>query len=273
MRIYWFWPYIHADQLVVPASVPRPGDELVVHALRGRVDRDASAGVPITVQADLAPPGDQRERSPAWFANRATTYLQRVFARRRALERGHFDICHVVFANYFTDGIDFRLLARRAALVWEVHDVVPHESRLPEGVERRVLDFFYKAPGAIVVRHEYVRDELVDKFNVARDRITVVPWTVPEVAPPPRTAPHDRRTVLMFGTLRRNKGVSILLEALERLPDLDLNMVFAGRGFPDVEAEIHAAAERDPRIRFESGYVSAERKDQLYREADLVVLP
>lgn len=273
MRIYWFWPYIHADQLVVPASVPRPGDELVVHALRDRLDPVESDTLPITVAADLAPPGDQRERSPAWFANRATTYVQRVLARRRALRHGHFDVCHIVFANYFTDGIDFRLLARRAALVWEVHDVVPHESRLPAAVERRVLAFFYNAPGAIIVRHEYVRDKLVERFAVARDRITVVPWTVPEVASVARAAPHERRTVLMFGTLRRNKGVSVLLEALARLPDLDVNMVFAGRGFPDIEAEIHAAAERDPRIRFEAGYVTAERKDQLYREADLVVLP
>ena len=273
MRIYWFWPYIHADQLVVPASVPRPGDELVVHALRGRIEPDDAAGMPITVAADLAPPGDQRERSPAWFANRATTYVQRVLARRRALKREPFDVCHVVFANYFTDGVDFRLLARRAALVWEVHDVVPHESRLPASIERRVLTYFYNAPGAIVVRHEYVRDELIDRFAVAPERITVVPWTVPQVAPPPRTAPRERRTALMFGTLRRNKGVSILLEALAGLADLDMQMVFAGRGFPDVEAEIRAAAERDPRIRFEAGYVSAERKDQLYREADLVVLP
>src|SRR5262249_26308119 len=65
-----------------------------------------------------------------------------------------------------------------------------------------------------------------------------------------------------------------LLDAIGRLRDRqDLRFVFAGRGFPELEAMVHAAAQADSRIRFEHGYVSIERKRALYEEADLVALP
>ena len=273
MRIYWFWPYVHDDQLVLPAAVPRPGDELVLHAMRNRIDPALAAGLPFELRPTLATPSDARERSVRWALDRATTYTQRIAQRHRALRDGDFDICHVVFSNYLVDGIDFRAIARRTALVFEVHDVVPHQSRVPNSVEHALLKLLYRAPGDIVVRHEVVRDGLVNQFGIDDSRITIVPWHVPEVEVPVRSRPAEQPTVLFFGTLRRNKGVTILLDAIARLPHLAATFVFAGRGFPDVEAQVRTAAAADPRIHFEAGYVSATRKHELYTRADLVVLP
>jgi glycosyltransferase involved in cell wall biosynthesis len=274
VRIYWFWPYVHADQLVLPAAVPRPGDHLVLHTMRNRITASEVAGLPIELAATLAAPSDAPERSPAWMASRAATYVQRVVQRRAALRNGKFDVCHIVFSNYFIDGLDFRSIARRTRLVFEVHDVVPHQTRVPQPVERRLLSLLYSAPGRIVVRHDVVRDGLVRNFGVDADRITVVPWHVPVVSPIARDAPSESPTVLFFGTLRRNKGVAELLRAIEKLADVQgASFVFAGRGFPDVEDLIRDAAGRDARITFEHGYVSANRKHELYSAADIVVLP
>jgi glycosyltransferase involved in cell wall biosynthesis len=274
VRIYWFWPYVHADQLVLPAAVPRPGDHLVLHTMRDRVAASDVAGMPIELAATLAEPTDTRERSLKWMTSRAATYVQRIAERRRALRNGTFDVCHVVFSNYFVDGIDFRRIARRTALVFEVHDVVPHESRLPERVERTFLSFLYRAPGSIVVRHEVVRDGLVQQFGIDANRIKVVPWHVPVVSRVERSAPGADPTFLFFGTLRRNKGVPQLLAAIEQVADLaSASFVFAGRGFPDVEEQIREAERKDHRIRFEQGYVTASRKHELYSAADVVVLP
>lgn len=274
MRIYWFWPYVHADQLVLPAAVPRPGDHLLLHTMRDRIEPAAMATLPIELAPTLATPTDRPENSARWALSRASTYVRRVAQRRSILRNGNFDICHVVFSNYFVDGIDFRALARRAALVWEVHDVVPHESRLPRRVEDRFLSFLYRAPGTIVARHALVAEGLVERFGVERDRVVVVPWHVPVVPGIDRSAVTEPRTVLFFGTMRRNKGVDVLLRSIRDLGTREsLKFVFAGRGFPDVEEQIRAAACDDPRIDFEPGYVTPVRKHQLYSAADLVVLP
>jgi len=274
VRIYWFWPYVHADQLVLPAAVPRPGDHLLLHTMRNRISASDVARLPIELAETLANPTDTRERSFSWMVSRATTYVQRVLQRDRTLRAGNFDVCHIVFSNYFIDGLDFRRIARGTPLVFEVHDVVTHETRVPRRVERRLLALLYNAPGRIIVRHEVVRDGLVEEFGVDTERITVVPWHVPVVPTVPRTAPNASPTVLLFGTLRRNKGVAELLRAVEKLTDLpDAHFVFAGRGFPDIEELIRDAARRDSRITFEQGYVSASRKHELYSAADIVVLP
>jgi glycosyltransferase involved in cell wall biosynthesis len=273
MRIYWFWPYVHPEQLAVPAAVPRVGDHLVLHTMRDRVPADAVRDLPFELRAELATPADVREHSPRWIASRVRTYGSRVAQRRSTLRAEEFDICHVVFANYFTDGIDFRGIARRTNLVFEVHDVVPHQSRTPRTIERMLLSLLYRAPGTIIVRHDIVRARLEEEFRISADRIAVIPWHVPEIGERSKP-PSDRFTVLFFGTLRRNKGVAVLLRAITLLRDLaDVRFVFAGRGFPDVERQIHRAAASDERIRFENAYIPMDRKHVLYSAADLVALP
>jgi glycosyltransferase involved in cell wall biosynthesis len=86
--------------------------------------------------------------------------------------------------------------------------------------------------------------------------------------------PSGPPAVLFFGTFRRNKGVPVLLRAIEALRDLpDVRFHFAGRGAEDVEAMVREAAGRDPRITAEIGFASHERKHELYRGASLIVLP
>jgi len=242
--------------------------------MRNRITASEVAGLPIELAATLATPTDTRERSASWMVSRAATYVQRVAQRHRTLRAGKFDVCHVVFSNYFIDGLDFRSIARRTPLVFEVHDVVPHESRLPRRLERGFLSLLYSSPGRIIVRHEVVRDGIVQEFGIDPSRVTVVPWHVPVVPPTVRDVPNASPMVLFFGTLRRNKGVAQFLHAIEKLADLPTaRFVFAGRGFPDIEDLIRDAAVRDARITFEQGYVSASRKHELYSAADIVALP
>jgi glycosyltransferase involved in cell wall biosynthesis len=273
MRIYWYWPFIHTGELAVPAAIPREGDELLLHTLHDRVDAPAFEHERFRVDQCLAGLDDVEEGSARWAVARARTYLGRARQRRRTVRRDGFDVCHVVFLNYFTDWYELRALARHARVVFEVHDVVPQQRRLPEAVERAVLGWTYRAPGAIVVRDEHVRDRLQHEFGIEPERMTVIPLHVDPLELPPREA-YGSATVMFFGIFRRNKGIEVLLRAIESLRDRpELRFVFAGRGLPDVEATVARAAEADPRIVFEHGYISRDRKAQLYREADLVVLP
>ena len=87
-----------------------------------------------------------------------------------------------------------------------------------------------------------MRRRLLAEFEVDPDRVVVnpLPISVERTAPRPEGA---RPTVLFFGTFRRNKGIEVLLRAIESLRgETDARFHFAGRGFPEVESEVTAAA-------------------------------
>jgi glycosyltransferase involved in cell wall biosynthesis len=273
VRIYWYWPFAKAEDLSVPNAVPQPGDELVLHTIPGRIP-DPSVAPNLEVRSTLAGVGDERERSLRWAWARSRSYLARSRERYRTVRDGDFDVCHVMFLNYFTDWYDLSRLARHAALVFEVHDITPHHARLPRALERALLARQYRSPGRLVVRHTYLRDRLVDEFGVDPEQVDVVELYVVDVDAPARTEPGTPRRVLFFGTLRRNKGVDVWLEAIDLLRDEpDIEFVFAGRGAPEVEQLVADAAASNSRVTFEHGYAEPARKDHWYRSSDLVVLP
>ncbi len=154
-----------------------------------------------------------------------------------------------------------------------VHDVVPHNSRVPWPIERRLLAAQYRNAGTMLVHHETIRRPLVDEFGVDPDRVVVIPPPIYTAPLQPR-AEAARPTVLFFGTFRRNKGVDVLLDAVRRLRgELDVEFLFAGRGAVEVEDEVRLAVGGDDRIRAEIDYVTEARKREMHTNADLVVLP
>lgn len=272
MRAYWYWPFVRPEELPLADAFAARGHSLTVHTIADRVPHDAGGERFVNV-ADLPGSAPRTERSLRWVASRGLLYPRRARMRDHRVTHGHFDVAHVVYLNYFTDGLALRRLARHAALVSTVHDVVPHQSRVPHRIERALLAAQYAAAGTIVVHHPDVGTRLHAEFGVDPARIHHVPWAVPHVEVTPRPDDPDPFVVLLFGTLRRNKGVDVLLRAFTSLPDRDLRLVVAGRGFAEVEAAVRGAAARDDRIHAEIGPVPAGRKHALYRDADLVVLP
>jgi glycosyltransferase involved in cell wall biosynthesis len=269
--VYWYWPYLRREELVLADGLVQPGDRLLVETTPRPTDPIVATG-PYEVRATLPAVEEVDERTVRWALSRAGTYVGRARARRRTVAHGGFDVAHVVYLNPFTDAFDLRGLAKRVPLVCSVHDVVPHQSRVPAPVERRLLRAQYGHARMIVVHHDAVRRRLLAEFPVEPDRVVVVPW--PIAAEPVAPRAEGPVTVLFFGTFRRNKGVDLLLTAIERLRgETDARFVFAGRGFADVEAEVTAAAAKDDRITVELGYATADRKRELYAAADLVVLP
>ena len=274
MQIYWYWPFVRPEELVLADSVPGPGDSIVVHAVKGRLAGVVAGDHRSEIVDELPGLPPRSEGSLAWLGSRTTAYTRRAAERRRYLARRPFDVAHVVYLNYFTDWWALRSLSKKLPLVCDVHDVVPHQSRVPRGIERRLLAAQYRAAGTIVVHHETVRTRLLAEFDVAPERVEVVPWPVLPAPLPRRVRSDGPPVVLFFGTLRRNKGVDVLLDAITRLRDLeDVRFVIAGRGFADVERTVRGASEVDGRIGAEIGYVTEERKHALFGGADLVILP
>lgn len=271
MNLYWYWPFGRAEESALTTSVLRDGDHLLVHTIN-RPGAVASDHARVQVVADLPEVAAMTEGSSRWLLSRARTYVNRSRLRGRLVARSRPDVCHVMFVNRFTDALELRRLRRYAPLVVSAHDPMPHHLRLSVGAERSLMRLSYRAADIVIAHNDHVAATLVDDLSVEGSRIRVVPLPVPEVDARLRPRP-DPPTILMFGTLRRNKGLADLLTAMALLVDPDLRLHIAGRGTAELEALAHQAAERDPRITAELGWVSPERKHALYCAASVVVLP
>ena len=76
--------------------------------------------------------------------------------------------------------------------------------------------------------------------------------------------------VLYLGRLESHKGIPVLLEAAEQLAGCRIRIALAGAG--SLEPEVRRAADRMPHLDFE-GFVSGEKRQRLFEQSDLLVLP
>jgi glycosyltransferase involved in cell wall biosynthesis len=278
LDIYWYcpFPYPHIPHLA--RSVMQEGDRLLAHLPQGGLhDPVDSQPCGYEVLYELPDVTRSTEHRLGWALSRARTYRRRVSLRNARARSRRFDLCHIHFLNYFTDGTSLGELGKRVPLVSNVHDVLPHHRRMWPALERRLLAAQYRRAGTLLVAHETLRRQLLEEFDVHPDRVTVIPLPIPEVSEivaPHEQGPDAERTVLFFGTLRRNKGIEVLLDAIKRMDTPGgVRFRIAGRGASEVQEVVRRAAVRDPRIEAEIGIVPDDRKDALFRSATLVVLP
>lgn len=270
MRVYWYWPFARPEELALACATARTGDEITVHVIDRAEAPAASSCERVLLRPDLPDVRRGFGRSPVWLASRAGTYAERARRRETALVSLRPDVCHLLYVNRFTD---WALPRRRGfRFVMSVHDVVPHESRLPPRAEQALLSATYRRADALIVHHDRLRRDLLATFDVDQRRVHVVPHQVFAYDTAPPLALPERPGVLFFGALRRNKGINVLLDAIRVLPP-DIDVHIAGRGERRIEAELRAAAAADPRLQVEIDHVSVSRKIELFRQASVVVLP
>jgi glycosyltransferase involved in cell wall biosynthesis len=200
--------------------------------------------------------------------------LGRSRARARVLRRG-FDVAHIGNLVYQTDWADLRRLRRRVPLVSDVHDVRPHRRSLPVALETYLLKQTYRSAGHLIVLHSVLRDEVVTEFGIIPHRVHVLPHVLDaSTARDPSVPEPSRPMLLFFGTLRANKGLNVLMDALTALgPRFGAEVVIAGAGDAQTMTELKDRLGPLPHVRLEFGHISAERKRELFSLASWVVLP
>jgi glycosyltransferase involved in cell wall biosynthesis len=279
MKILWYWPHPHESLSPSAASMLHAGDAVTVQCLttfRDKDDDDPRAEfrreLPETRSLTAVPSFLRR-------ALRVETYLRRAVMRERLARSSDFDVCLVETINILTDAWAFARLRRRLPVVAVVHDVVPHEMRLPARIERRLLTRTYRAADVMVVLHQVISDRLIEDFGVEPSRVVVGRHPVP-VTPREPTAFDERRWMpgsatrfLFFGSFRHDKGLPVLLDAAKRLSsDQAVQIHVAGSGEAALERLVSEATERSL-VTSDIGWISAARKDELFRSTDVVVLP
>ena len=172
------------------------------------------------------------------------------------------DIVHLQWLTL--PGLDAHLLPDRP-LVLTAHDLLPREPRPGQVRAQRAL---FERVDAIVVHSAYGRRQLVEGLKVAEERVHVIHHGAfapgPGGALPPELTDDGRPVVLLFGLLRRYKGVETLLAAWRGIDDAQLWIV--GRpmmALPSMPEDVTLV----PR------FVSTGEADALIRRADVIVLP
>lgn len=175
------------------------------------------------------------------------------------------------------EGFWFRLWCRRYVLT--VHDLLPHERHTVANF--RLCRWAYRIPHALVVHTERMKADLVRRFGVPASKIVTMhhgiePQAAEAANDENQHAPSPVPTILLFGKIAPYKGVDLLLNAL-RGTSFPFRLVLAGASpFPDYRAKLLSSIQSHPRqqdIVWHDGYVDENAMSDLFRSADVLVLP
>jgi glycosyltransferase involved in cell wall biosynthesis len=237
---------------------------------------------PGTRQDDVS---DQPIEAPAEIVVDSTNPLTWHRCRRRIRDFGAdnvvFQWWHPFFAPSF--GSIARMVHRDGARpVFLCHNVRPHEATR---LDNALLRYAYGSVNHFLVHAEGEATRLRSQLAGRDIHVQVAPHPVYDIFKPSGdtrsearqklglTAPHQ---LLFFGYVRRYKGLDILLDAMpEILEEVDCELTIAGECYEDAQAyqdQIRTLGLKD-RVRFLDRYISNEEVPQLFRAADVCVLP
>ena len=144
--------------------------------------------------------------------------------------------------------------------------------RIPEAYFQRCSEEWATASVVLVYSH-WTKDAIVEQ-GVPAEKVIVVPlaYDVPAtdsaVPPPPKSNRDRAMTVLYLGTVMLRKGIQYFIEAARLLKDRKIQFVVAG----PLQISQQAVNSAPSNVTF-IGRVIRTQADEVYRQADLFVLP
>jgi len=223
-----------------------------------------------------------RDRTLVWAWSRMIHYtrVEQTFLDWLA-GRQDLNLIHIQDYICWLAPRDFRELRRRGlAIVLTVPSMVAHGYY--NNIHRFVKVYFeksvFRSCDALLVHSEGLREAVSDFLEGVHPPIHVTPHGVWRAAGssvrPMRAVDGPRERLLFFGDIRPNKGLHVLLRALELLPQCDLTVA----GEPVVLRyfeQVRDLARRLPpgRVELIDWFVSEQEVADLFGRSSLVVLP
>lgn len=166
---------------------------------------------------------------PLWAADR---FLRAAANSVRALNqvaKGRFDIIHFQLITPLTDRFWIPVMARKVPMIITVHNVEPHKPTV--SFTPRWFRPIYRRSDKLIVHSITNKRRLVEIYPELVGKIVVIPHGVwlptkrcsKEEARNRLGIPLNRKVILFFGGIRRNKGLDLLLESIAVLCKRYLN--------------------------------------------------
>jgi len=187
----------------------------------------------------------------------------------------------------------FLALANRlrigAKLILEMHETVDplEESILPIRLYSRIMGkLLMRNADAFTVHSTSVRSQIAQIYNIKADRISVKPFGIydgyqrdcDKELTKAKLGIEEKYVILNFGSIRKYKGVSYLVEAFSALPESiaqDSRLVIAGEDWGEA-AELEKAIQSSPfshKITLNSHFIPDETVPEYFSAAEVVALP
>jgi len=195
-----------------------------------------------------------------------------------------FDVIHAHDWMTYPAGIAIAALTGKP-LVVHIHST--EFDRSGENVNQMIYDFerhgFHAADKVIAVSH-FTRNTLISRYGVSGDKIEVVHNGVerssaggdnPNVSLSDAGIDKDEKIVLFLGRITMQKGPEYFLQAAKRVLEQTDNVKFVMAGAGDMmHRAVTMAAELGigRKVLF-TGFLQGEQVQQIYRMADLYVMP
>ena len=221
-----------------------------------------------------------------WAADRFYRSLRNSLRRNRFAVREHFDVVH--FQGVGTPLLDqffLKPLARRLPTVLTVHDVKPHYERFVSRASfiKRSLQI----PHRLIVHYENGKGQLVNHWGACNEHIDVIPHGIMPLQNPPALTdarkklnlPLDRQIILFFGGIRPNKGLDVLLRALEIVKSRNCRILLVvaggllGRFNFEPYSDIIKKADLSEHVQTFIRFIPEEEVDYFFAASEVVVLP
>ena len=234
---------------------------------------------------DILPPASGWER-PTNPAKRAFLTFMETSKRESlfldfVIEKRPCDAVH--FQNYtpwFAPAHFRKLKSMGIRLLFTVHNVFPHSYpfAIPKPVFDRWTRSAWRECDALFVHSESSAADLSAHLGPNHPSIFVVPHGVWSEGSPTHAAGFEerlsRRRLLFFGAIRKNKGLHVLLEAMDGLPEFSL--IAAGEpAEPKYLRRIREqmTCQAADQVTLIDRFIEEEEIPGLFAESSLVVLP
>ncbi|MGA8027357.1 MAG: glycosyltransferase [Bryobacteraceae bacterium] len=196
------------------------------------------------------------------------------------------DIVHFQYILHLPFGLIFFICAwaKRAHIVFTVHDPVPHKFLFPRilrAIETGALRLAYAWSDVLVVHSEAGKRKLVNTFHVSPRKIRIIvhgPYQLKEKVR--ACAESDTLEALFFGSLRENKGLHLAIEATQRLAGegVPIRLTIAGQVVNRKEHEYWQRCRTlidsaSGSIRLREGFVPDSELADLFAQCHCFVLP
>ncbi len=195
---------------------------------------------------------------------------------------GKYDVIHIQAFKQQDIEMPVFELARRVTkkkLVYTAHNILPHEKGGQREADR--LKKWYSVCDAIVVHNEFSKQTLIDFAPDTADRIRVMPHGTFDIYEGmAQEKKHEKTVFLMFGMLRKYKGIDNLLKAASLLPEESrkrFQIIIAGNQRKDQDdTDYRALLEKagvEDFVKLNIGRVPDDQVPDLFNSADCCLFP